>query len=385
MDYFSSLNASSLDPDVPTLFELLSTRELDNLIAPSLRYIVAYYAQRNPQYLLRIANRFDELYLILMGSVEYYHLRNWNASFTEKFYGLKRVNTLNIIGLGTRAAVPHLLEKHKRLTRRQVLGSLFFAVVEPHIREKLDTRYEMLKGRYAFRSIESDRDEIYATGSATDKLRYELDRLLLRWYPTATFVRSGVTLSFYLLFLFSKTTRSSFPEWLLNMRYSRLNDFDYRRQESASGGQSIAELMRSGRPLAAAKNAALGGLSYALPTSMFLLKFLEWWYSSDFARQMSRKSRGLDESLNVPESAEPAVGGNGTSAKECPLCGEEMENPTAIETGIVFCYTCIYRHLRDAPKETGGRCPVTGQRLLQCTYSEESGEWDVGGLRRLMI
>jgi peroxin-12 len=274
-----------------------------------------------------------------------------------------------------------MLEKHKRLTRRQVLGSLFFVIVEPYIREKLDTRYEILKGRYAFRSIDSDRDEVYSTGSTSAKLQYEFDRLLLRVYPTVTFVRSGITLGFYLLFLFSRSTRSSLAEALLNIRYSRLNDFDYKRHETGAAEKGFSELMLMGQPLTAAKNVALSTLSYTLPTSMFLLKFLEWWYSSDFARQMSRKTRGLDESFDVPKPPVRSLSSSGM----CPLCQSDMENPTVIETGVVFCYTCIYRHLRDAPEKTGGRCPVSGQRLLQCAYNEELSEWDVGGLRRLMI
>jgi peroxin-12 len=170
-------------------------------------------------------------------------------------------------------------------------------------------------------------------------------------------------------------------EALLNIRYSRLNDFDYKRHETGAAEKGFSELMLMGQPLTAAKNVALSTLSYTLPTSMFLLKFLEWWYSSDFARQMSRKTRGLDESFDVPKPPVRSLSSSGM----CPLCQSDMENPTVIETGVVFCYTCIYRHLRDAPEETGGRCPMSGQRLLQCAYNKELGEWDVGGLRRLMI
>jgi peroxin-12 len=105
MDYFSSLSASSLDPDIPTLFELLSAHQLNDLISPSIRYILTFYAQRNPQYLLRLANKYDELYAVLMGLVEYYHLKKWNSSFTEKFYGIKRSRVLNTPALRTRSAV----------------------------------------------------------------------------------------------------------------------------------------------------------------------------------------------------------------------------------------------------------------------------------------
>lgn len=400
MDYFSSLNASSLDPDIPTLFELLSAHQLNDLISPSIRYILTFYAQRNPQYLLRLANKYDELYAVLMGLVEYYHLKKWNSSFTEKFYGIKRSRVLNTPALRTRTAVPQMLERQKRLTKRQVFGSLFFIIVLPYIKEKLDARYEHLKGRYMFRSIESERAAAYETGHLSDKAKFEFDRLLLKTYPTICMADSMVCLAFYLAFLFQKTTASSPADLILGTKFSRMSQFDYAREQQLAVTdsddktpflQKMANKISTGQGLVEMKDMALSGLSYALPTSMFLLKFLEWWYNSDFAHQMSKKTRGTDpedDNLPVPsldftehQASLPNVAKKGL----CPLCHSEITNPTVIATGIVFCYPCIYRHLENCDQETGGRCPVTGQRLLDCRYNEVAEEWEIGGLRRLML
>jgi peroxin-12 len=392
MDYFSSLNANSLDPDTPTLFELLSAHQLQDLISPSLRYIVTFYAQRHPQYLLKLANRYDELYMVVMGLVEYYHLKNWNASFTEKFYGLKRTRVLTTNALGTRAVAPQAFERHRRLSNRQVWGSVFLVIVAPYLKEKLDARYEVLKGRYMFRTVEQDRIIAYQ-GPVSARLQFEVDRWLLRFYPTLTMAENVVSLGFYLLFLFSKTTKSGVADLVLGMKYSRLSQIDYQMMEEAVPllkepdqplGNRIAQLLITGQGLKAIKNSALSGLSYALPTSMFLLKFLEWWHASDFARQMSKKARGgdgSDDSLPLPLPPKTTM----SHSANCPLCGQPMANPTAIETGAVFCYLCIYRHLEDGDKDTGGRCPVTGQKLLGCKYSEVKSGWEVGGLRRLVV
>ncbi|ANB12376.1 ubiquitin-protein ligase peroxin 12 [Sugiyamaella lignohabitans] len=401
MDYFSSLNANSLDPDTPTIFELLSAKQLQDLISPSLRYIITFYAQRNPQYLLKIANRYDELYLLLMGLVEYYHLKNWNSSFTEKFYGIKRTRNLATgASLNTRLAAPAQFEKHRRLTKKQVLGSLFFVMVLPYIKEKLDARHEMLKGRYMFRSAEQDRIRAYESGQLKQKVQFEFDQILLKWYPTVTMLESSASLAFYLFYLFSKTSSSGPADFLLGMKYSRMSQYDYQLHDKPvvpsliadsdgdndvanSFGDKLVDLITTTQGLVKVKDITLSGLSFALPTSMFLLKFLEWWNASDFARQLSKKTRGNgteDENLPVPDYPQARTGSG-----LCPLCSQPLTNPTAIETGTVFCYLCIYRHLESGNAQTGGRCPVTGQRLLGCKYSPEKEGWEVSGLRRLVL
>lgn len=356
MDFYSSLNASGLDPEVPTLFELLSAQQLQDLISPSIKYVLTFYAQRNPGRLLRIANRFDELYLVGMGLVEYYHLSRYNASFTEKFYGLKHARTLNTPAITTRSAAPGLLSKHTRLTKPQVLGTLFFLMVVPYLKEKLEARFEILKARQMVGSLNEAQLPVY-------------DRLLLRWYPRLSASNAVISVAFYTLFLFGKTSKSSLMDLILGMRYSRLNSADH--EATASGKSNIV------------KDIVLGALNITLPTSMFLLKFLEWWHASDFARQISKTTRDLDGDDNLPLPS--VVVRPPTTSSNCPLCNEPITNATATETGVVYCYLCIFRYLENAPQESGGRCPVTGQRLLGCKYNGEKNGWDVSGLRRIII
>lgn len=421
MDYFSSLNASALDPDTPTLFELLSAKELDDLISPSLRFLVSFYAQRHPRYLLRAANRFDEIYAVGMGLVEYYHLKNWNASFTEKFYGLKRTNVLNTAALRAQYAVPDLVEQRRRLTKKQVWGSLVMLIAVPYVKEKLDARFERLKGQALVRNMERERERVWQDRSVTvaAKLRFETDYWFYKIYPLATSAHHLATLLFYLGFLFGKTSSHSVSDYLLHLKFSRLGNYDYVLNDqrgqlnmtTTPGGDGesdpdvpmigkIVNFFTTTRGVNTVQSSALTGLSYALPTSMFLLKFLEWWSGSDSAQRLLSKSRNvLDGDLPTPQHLPEEMGESESSEKSehemqthkvrdtslCPLCGDPVTNPTVIESGITFCYPCIYKHLENGDKETGGHCPVTGQRLLQCRYSEETGDWDVGGLRRLMI
>lgn len=412
MDYFSSLDSSSLDPDTPTLFELLSAKELDDLINPSIRFIVSFYAQRHPRYLLRLATKFDEIYAVLMGIVEYYHLKNWNASFTEKFYGLKRTNVLNTSALRSHRAVPDLVEERRRLTKRQVIGSLALLIAVPYIREKLDVKYERMKAQSLINDIDEQRRNMQNSERAitlAERTNFEINYWFFKLYPYTKGAYHLATLLFYLGYLFGKTSSHSVSDFLLGMKYSRLSGYDYMLDDQRARalelgpkeedddvpmlGQ-IVNFFTTRRGLETLRNSTLSGLSYALPTSMFMLKFLEWWSGSELAHRLAAKSRGgglADDSLPIPRTeadevtAKDADQGRMRDSSLCPLCGEKITNPTAIETGVVYCYTCIFRHLEGADRETGGHCPVTGQRLLQCSYSVEKESWEVGGLRRIMV
>jgi len=144
----------------------------------------------------------------------------------------------------------------------------------------------------------------------------------------------------------------------------------------------------------------LDSLKVLLPTSIFFLKFLEWWYASDFARQLSAKTAASIElpppkPVRPPVLADDEIPDDDVVARNivkalpeaegaCPVCERGITNPTAVQTGYVFCYPCVFRWVQDGlgkdGKEDGaegriGRCPVTGVRLLG----------GAEGLRRLMI
>ncbi|KAF9892455.1 ubiquitin-protein ligase peroxin 12 [Aspergillus nanangensis] len=223
----------------------------------------------------------------------------------------------------------------------------------------------------------------------------------------------------------------------------------------------------------------LTSLRYFLPASIFALKFLEWWHASDFSRQLARKAtevldlpapvaKGMvspaerrrladekkqkkkldkeagktDQQPDSPRKsalktsrkrAQPPVSAtsylpiftvslppaDSEVASACPVCLNPLTNPTACQTGYVYCYVCIFHWLngehqrqldfmngegagaaweeeeegeggddegkgksgekgqsRQGKWESGkGRCPVTGRRVLGGTE----------GLRRVLI
>ena len=100
----------------------------------------------------------------------------------------------------------------------------------------------------------------------------------------------------------------------------------------------------------------LDSLKVLLPTAIFFIKFLEWWYSpSSPARSLSISPLG--PAVPPPRMLPPHPRGlrlDGLGYGECGLCRGPLKNATAFPTGYVFCYKCAYEYVQEH-----GRCPVT--------------------------
>ena len=95
MDFFHEYGG---DPLKPSLFELVAQEQLRDLLQPALKYVLSVsptvtttqstgasieyspqvFAQRHPRYLLRIVNRHEEFYAVIMLYVERHYLRKYS-------------------------------------------------------------------------------------------------------------------------------------------------------------------------------------------------------------------------------------------------------------------------------------------------------------------
>jgi hypothetical protein len=100
----------------------------------------------------------------------------------------------------------------------------------------------------------------------------------------------------------------------------------------------------------------LDSLRLLLPTAIFFIKFLEWWYSPGSpARSLS--SSPLGPVVPAPRMLPPHPAGipvDSMTFGHCPLCQNPINNATALPSGYVFCYRCAFDHV-----ERHGKCPVT--------------------------
>ncbi|KAJ7407333.1 peroxisome assembly protein 12 [Willisornis vidua] len=121
---------------------------------------------------------------------------------------------------------------------------------------------------------------------------------------------------------------------------------------------------------------ALGGIAFSLSTglsiSVFFLQFLDWWYSSENQETIKALTALPTPPPPVHLDHEPSSAVLPKLKTVCPLCRRVRVNATALSTsGFVFCYRCIYSHVK-----AHQRCPVTGyatelQHLVKL-YSPES-------------
>ena len=128
---------------------------------------------------------------------------------------------------------------------------------------------------------------------------------------------------------------------------------------SASPPRPILTILR--RLLLRSPRLLLDSFKVLLPTAIFFIKFLEWWYSpSSPARALSLSPQGPTvppPRLHPPHPQGVRVADVGYG--ECPLCREPIANATALPSGYVFCYRCAHDWV-----EKHGRCPVTLARAM---------------------
>jgi peroxin-12 len=100
----------------------------------------------------------------------------------------------------------------------------------------------------------------------------------------------------------------------------------------------------------------LDSLKVLLPTAIFFIRFLEWWYSpSSPARALAAPA--APPAVPPPRLLPPAPDGITVprgAYGACPLCTRALVNPTALPSGYVFCYRCAHAHVA-----AHGMCPVT--------------------------
>ncbi|KAF2405106.1 hypothetical protein EJ06DRAFT_12426 [Trichodelitschia bisporula] len=388
MEFMSALQTGH-DDLKPSLFELLSESQLNALLPPSLRYLLALATHRHPRYLIRILNSFDEVYALLQLLVERHYLRTYAASFTEHFYGLKRERVLRVKGSElprAQLATSEHVRDALHLRTPDVWRNLAIVVGIPYLKRKLDESYEI---HGASANLLGRRN----TSPPPTTLRariFALYKTFLRTcYPTLNCAYYMSLLAYNLGYLFNTTKFASPFLALIHTRIRRLSPADHKAFEVLAHTPPAAAA-RPGQtawhPRTAARTIGprlLGGLRLLLPVSIFVLKFLEWWHVSDFARQLARKaSEGLELPppvvAGLPKKSSVALGGKsegGDAEKEkekalrrdppiaagsllpiltvappgpatsalCPICLGPVVNATAAPSGYVYCYACIHR------------------------------------------
>ncbi|KAL4903239.1 hypothetical protein BDW74DRAFT_53550 [Aspergillus multicolor] len=366
-----------------------------------------------------------------------------------------------------------------KLRTADVWKNLLIMVGIPYLKRKLDEGYDIHAAPQASLIMSggpryNPSDDLPPHPTVRQRLMHAYKWFLRNVYPSVNAAYYFSILAFNLAYLFDNTKYSSPFLWLIGTRIRRLSSADHHAIAKILDGKPQNPRGARARPgsgllgLLSPQNTypqLLTSLRYFLPASIFALKFLEWWHASDFSRQLARKAtdtldipapitKGMippserkpkpsqKQDPQSPKSAlkssssprkriQPPISASSylpiftvplpppdsDAASSCPVCLNPLTNPTACQTGYVYCYVCIFHWLngdhqrqidfmngdsagaawqddsgdgeegdeaktpkqgknREGKWESGkGRCPVTGRRVLGGTE----------GLRRVLI
>ncbi|XP_058510676.1 peroxisome assembly protein 12 [Solea solea] len=341
----------------PSVFEVLAQESLMEALKPALKHAVKVLAESNPSCFGLLWRRFDELYLLLDLVLQNHFLSHCSASFSENFYGLKRVS-------GGRG-VPLRLGLHRKSHWR----SLLLLCVVPYLRAKLEA------------TLAKQRDEEDFSIQLARSRCQRLYRAAVAAFPYVSTAWQAWIFCQQLLYVFGVAKTHSPLLWLARVRLARLNAQDIRDMELKSS--HTVDLIDKSLPQRAwwmMSQAARGvavSLSSSLSLGVFFLQFLDWWYSSD--NQSTMKSLTSLPAPPPPLHLQEEGGGcrdkeaePGSANRSCYLCRRPCTNATVLSTsGFVFCYRCVYVYIK-----ANRHCPVTGyptelQHLIKI-YSPES-------------
>lgn len=321
----------------PSIFEVLAQESLMEAVRPALRHAVKVLAESNPSRFGFLLRCFDELYLLLDVLLQNHFLSHCSASFSENFYGLKRVS--HVWGLPTGLV----------LCRSSRWRSLLLLCLVPYLRVKLEgtLAHQREEEDFSIRLAQTTNQRLYRAAVAA--------------YPYVSSAWQAWIFCQQLLFVFGVSRTHSPLLWLASVRLARLNAQDLRdmeRKTSSIERPADARLLqRACWLMSRAAEGVAVSLSTSLSLGVFFLQFLEWWYSSE-----NQNTVKTITTLPAPPPPLHLLEDHGEDVqaaadkKNCPLCRKLRSNSTVLSTsGFVFCYRCIYTYVK-----ANRCCPLTG-------------------------
>ncbi|XP_029068714.1 LOW QUALITY PROTEIN: peroxisome assembly protein 12 [Monodon monoceros] len=350
--------ASAVDDQQPASFEVVAQDSLMTAVRPALQHVVKVLAESNPARYGFLWKWFDEIFTLLDLLLQQHYLSKTSASFSENFYGLKRI----VMG------DTHKLQRlaSAGLPKKQLWKSVIFLVLLPSLKVKLEKLISSLR-----------EEEEYSIHPPTSRWK-RFYRAFLAAYPFVNMAWEGWFLVQQLRYILGKAQHHSPLLSPAGVRLGRLTVQDIQALEHKPAGASMMQQAAGsvGEKMKSALKQAVGGaascLSTGLSVGVFFLQFLEWWYSSG--------NQETIKSLTALPTPPPPVHLDYNSDSPllpqmktvCPLCRKNRVNDTVLATsGYVFCYRCVFHYVR-----SHRACPITGyptqvQHLIKL-YSPEN-------------
>lgn len=301
----------------PSIFEIVAQQSFSATLEPAFKRIFSFILSFNPERYGHLIRWADESYAIFNTILQRHYLRKYSASFSETFYGLKRI------------AVDDS-KVQQTLSKSQERLSLLLLVLYPYLKSKLHD----LSQKYKLEQLDS---RMSTTNRWMKLYRY----CVIDGYRLVFILYESLVLYTYIVYI---SGRSVYPIPLLRFLSITLT---YAEPQHTT---SVIDLLRKiksnsfgiGDSVEIFRRTLIGSLEFGA----FFLQFLAWWSQEEY--------RGNIINLPIPPPpAKPELASfyNGL----CPVCTKPRRTHTLLAvSGYVFCYQCILPTIRNT-----GRCPVT--------------------------
>ncbi|XP_028393338.1 peroxisome assembly protein 12-like [Dendronephthya gigantea] len=312
----------------PSIFEIVAHQAVASVFKPACQYVIRILAQKYPEKLAHILKYSDEIYMVCDLVLQRHYLSCYNASLSENFYYLKRINVANGVG--------------ERLGKKLQYLSLIALVLWPYMKCKVDQAFEKL------------RDKIIREEDDGQSSRNKLFLLFLTLYPLVHFTIQSISAIYQMGYTLKLLNYHTPVFHALQMQLVRASSEDLLgfHTDLFTGSKSLWQRFLSIPGFLLDK--MIKFVTVIMPAVIFFLQFVEWWYSTDHEITSSVVNLPIPPPPEMPKISKHGCG-LPPHPLQCPLCHKVHTNmATLVSSGFVFCYPCIHQFITEH-----GCCPVT--------------------------
>lgn len=233
--------------------------------------------------------------------IEYNYLRKHEATYSEYYYGIKRVSQ------------NHNLDP--TMTRLGSLKTLIVASLIPILKLHLDNYFTSLK--------------MNANAENTGRMK----KIFLKIYPFVNMAWESINFVYSIKYLLDP--KSKFYSVLYHILKQEVTKIDEENLENQTRSSMLMDMWKK----------------YFVFFIYLATKFIEWYFDSDRRRNEIIKSNE-NISVDPPFKEED----NSQTLKNiCPICNKKISFPSCLDVcGYVFCQACIIDYVK-----RHYRCPIT--------------------------
>lgn len=266
-EFGANLNQANQVAGRPSIFDLLAQESLMSSLRPAFEFSIRTLANSYPEKFGSIFKYSDEIFYFLVVGVEKHFLWTHCASFSENFYGLKRIS------------FSRKTTDNDAISSIQKIASLISLTVIPYLKVKLEKYHAVIK-------------EDMMSGQSQNREFSRVNKAFRRWFPLLHTFLEGTKLAMIVSYVINLIDVHSPIHALLRvaLTYSDPSK-EHPMTKHDAGGDGSSSLLK--RLIGIISDGYSFAIEYALPMAVFFLKFVEWWYSSESSPHNTMNSSSI--------------------------------------------------------------------------------------------